>query len=240
LKLYADSLKTQLEEVEREKVDLLENTKAYIKQLKKTNEGLFLELNLEINKNKHISSDKSDTKSPEKSRQKASASKMAKFNRSQSHQKSRREKSLKEIVKTEYIDRDPSSSARKKVKYHKPEVHETISDTEGDHFLPKQNSSTFQIVRNQSGKKKEKGSHLESKKKTNHLFSNPNFYSFLESSKKKMRKEKEIFGKSPAKEKKTMKSRVQNPSRCFWKDKQLNRSVYSVLSMEHSHQKETI
>lgn len=154
MKLYADSLKAQLEEAEREKVDLLENTKAYIKQLKKTNENLFIELNLEINKNKHISSDKSDTKSPDKSRKKVSASKISKVNRSQSHQKSKRDKSLKEIVKTEYIDREPSSSARKKVK------HETISDTEGDHFLPKQNSSTFQIVRNQSGKKKEKGSHL--------------------------------------------------------------------------------
>ena len=81
---------------------------------------------------------------------------------------------------------------------------------------------------------------MESKKKTHHLFANPNFYSFLESSKKKVRKEKEIFGKSPPKDKKTVKSRVQNPSRCLWKDKQLNRSVYSVLSMEHSNQKETI
>jgi hypothetical protein len=42
LKLYSESLKTQLDELESEKVDLLENTKTYIKQLKKTNEALFI------------------------------------------------------------------------------------------------------------------------------------------------------------------------------------------------------
>jgi hypothetical protein len=99
-------------------------------------------------------------------------------------------------------------------------------------LVAKQNSRTLQVTRTQSGKKKEKGSQLDSKKKTNHLFSNPNFYSFFETSKKKVKKEKEIFGKSPGKEKKNpMQSRVQNPSRCLWKDKKINRSVYSVLSM---------
>ena len=98
-------------------MNLLDNTKAYIKQLKKTNENLFIDLNLEINKNKHITSDKTEQKTPDKSRQKASASKISKNNRSQSHQKSKRQKSLKEIVRTEYIDRDPSNSGRNKVKY---------------------------------------------------------------------------------------------------------------------------
>lgn len=98
-------------------------------------------------------------------------------------------------------------------------------------MLAKQNSKTFQVVHNSSAKKKAKGGTTDSKKKTGHLFSNPNFYSFFESSKKKVRKDKEIFGKSPGKEKNKMKSRVQNLSRCLWKDKKLNRSVYSVLSM---------
>lgn len=204
LKLYADSLKVQLEELEREKVDLLENTKTYIKQLKKTNESLFIELNLEINKNKHISSDKSHQKSPSKSRQKASNSKISKFNRSQSHNKSKREKSLKEIIRTEYIEREGSSSGRKKVKYNeaKREVHETISDVEGEPLLTSQHSKTHQVPHLHSSKKKEKGGHIDSKKKTNHLFSNPNFPTFFQNSKKKVKKEKEIFGQSPTRDKK--------------------------------------
>jgi hypothetical protein len=98
-------------------------------------------------------------------------------------------------------------------------------------MLAKQNSKSFQVIHNQSAKKKAKGSNMDSKKKANHLFSNPNFYSFFETSKKKVKKDKEIFGKSPGKEKNKMKSRVQNLSRCLWKDKKLNRSVYSVVSM---------
>jgi hypothetical protein len=58
---------------------------------------------------------------------------------------------------------------------------------------------------------------------------------FFETSKKKIKKEeKSMFVKSPSKgekKKNMMKSRVQNPSRCLWKDKKLNRSIYSVLSL---------
>lgn len=97
-------------------------------------------------------------------------------------------------------------------------------------MVAKQNSKSFQVIQSQSSKKKARGNNIDSKKKTNHIFSNPNFYSFFETSKKKVKKDKEIFGKSPTKEKK-MKSRVQNLSRCLWKDKKLNRSVYSVVSM---------
>lgn len=74
-------------------MDLLDNTRTCIKQLKRTNEQLFIELTLERNKGKS----NSKSKSPSKSK---SASKVTKWNRSQSHHKSKKEQSIKEIVRT--------------------------------------------------------------------------------------------------------------------------------------------
>jgi hypothetical protein len=94
-----------------------------------------------------------------------------------------------------------------------------------------QNSKTYQVTRINSSSKK---GHQDSKKKNNHIYSNPNFYSFFDTSKKKLKKEdKSMFIKSPGKgeKKKQVISRVQNASKCLWKDKRLNRSVYSVLSL---------
>ncbi len=93
-----------------------------------------------------------------------------------------------------------------------------------------QNSKTYQVTRINSTNKK---ANYDSKKNNNHLFSNPNFYSFFDSSKKKMKKEeKSMFVKSPAKDKKkNAVSRIQNASKNLWKDKQLNRSIYSVISL---------
>ena len=44
--------KQQLDELENEKLELLDNTKNYIKDLKKVNEQLFEQLALQSNKNK--------------------------------------------------------------------------------------------------------------------------------------------------------------------------------------------
>lgn len=92
------------------------------------------------------------------------------------------------------------------------------------------NSKTYQVTRVASSNKKG----TSSRKKDNHLFSNPNFCSLLETSKKKMRRDdRPLFAKSPNKDKKKQAvSRVQNPSKRLWKDKKLNRSIYSVLSLD--------
>ncbi len=47
-----------------------------------------------------------------------------------------------------------------------------------------QNSKTYQVTRINSTNKKGQ----DSKKKNNHLYSNPNFYSFFDTSKKKAKK----------------------------------------------------
>lgn len=47
MRLYCDSLKLHLQEVESEKIELLENSKAIIKGLKKVNEKLYLKANKE-------------------------------------------------------------------------------------------------------------------------------------------------------------------------------------------------
>ena len=84
------------------------------------------------------------------------------------------------------------------------------------------NSKTYQVTRVASSNKKG----TSSRKKDNHLFSNPNFCSLLETSKKKMRRDdRPLFAKSPNKDKKKqVASRIQN--------KKLNRSIYSVLSLD--------
>lgn len=101
-------------------MDLLDNTRTCIKQLKKTNEQLFIELTLEKNKAK------SNSKSKSPSKGKASASKVSKWNRSQSHHRSKKEQSIKEIVRTEYIERENSPTRKQPLRSN---VQETLSDT---------------------------------------------------------------------------------------------------------------
>jgi gentisate 1,2-dioxygenase len=73
-KLYTETLKTQLEELDREKMELLENSKDCIKQLKKTNESLFAQLQV---------------------RQPSHAASPHRPNHSASQQKSRHERSIR-------------------------------------------------------------------------------------------------------------------------------------------------
>jgi hypothetical protein len=93
LKLYTDALKTQVEDLEKEKLELLENCKESLKQLKKTNEGLFSQL--EKVKNKQM-------------RSKSKSEKDGLHRTSSIHH----EQSLRQIIKTEYIERERSHSGK--------------------------------------------------------------------------------------------------------------------------------
>ncbi len=179
LKLYTEALKAQVEEVEREKLELLENSKAYIKSLKSSNEQLYLEL----------------------SRAKASKpNSPSKPTKSHSHHKPRHDRSIGDIVKTEYIERNHSNSAHhsKHPKGRKP-AHSTLEDLQ-------ENSNTY-YLRGQSGKKEGQPSR---KKNNKYLFSNYTLLNYLEGSNRRGKREGKGKGGSPPrkgrKEKKANKS----------------------------------
>ena len=196
--MYTETLKTQVEELEREKLELLENSKVYIKELKKTNESLFTQLHSRHHK----------PNSPSKS----------KHNQSLSNCKPRHEKSIKEIIKTEYIDRDRSGSNNKKSRKKKFGIYSTISGHSGDY---KDNVKTFQVI-GSSGKKDKV---TASKKKNKHVFSNFTLINYLDSNQKR-RKER---GKSAGKNKKET---TRTKSKLFCRDKKVNKSIFSVPEID--------
>jgi hypothetical protein len=92
-------------------MNLLESSKAYIKELKASNEQLYADLS-------HAKRKPSREHTPSKKKGKASPPK------SQSHHKSKHDRSIREIIKTEHIERNHSSSHSKK---QRKQAYSTIS-----------------------------------------------------------------------------------------------------------------
>jgi hypothetical protein len=122
-----------VEDLEKEKLHLLESSKAYIKELKASNEQLYADLSNV--KRKH-----SREHTPSKKKGKGSPIK------TQSHHKSKHNRSIREIIKTEHIERNHSSSHSKK---HRKQAYSTISGE----VEVQENSKTFHVSSLHSQKK---------------------------------------------------------------------------------------
>lgn len=220
LKLYTDALKSQVEELEKEKLELLQNCKESLKQLKKTNEGLFAQL--ERVKLKQM-------------RSKSKSEKDGLHRTSSIHH----EQSLRQIIKTEYIERERSHSGKGR-KLQKGQIGMFTSIANTEHEQIRQKARTFQIT---SPAPKDK--QLSSKKKHQLMFANLSLFSLPNSSKRQLRRDEKpvLQGRSSPKQSKrkdVLKTRLQSGSRCLWKEKKANRSIFSLTSLDHPYQKSTL
>lgn len=124
----------------------------YIKDLKKVNEQLFMQLSAEVNKNRTITAEVN----AENSEKKAVKERLNEYNsKSFTKNKTKRERSIKEIIKTECIEREKFKTDIKKPRkiHHYKLQSSIISDCEGDNHILEENLKTYQEYNADTGRR---------------------------------------------------------------------------------------